>query len=167
MESGLYLKQILYKMHHALECQNNCVPHTFKPGKDETASDDDGKINDEGTDLTKKSIKTMKKYQAPNFIAKHMNPYQRAMLPVALWKKSSGQHLSSLDKSLLQKFVKFKGSSSVQLPPPSPGVGPIATKYKLQRKFGRGFTKNPKGQLNGATSRNDEQMKKKNGNSDG
>ena len=149
VESGLYLKQILYKMHHALECQNNCVPHTFKPGKDETVSDDDGKINDEGTDLTKKSLKTVKKYQVPHFIAKHMNPYQRAMLPVALWKKSYGQRLSSLDKSLLQKFVKFKGSSSVQLPHPSPGIGPIATKYKLQRKFGRGFTKNPKGQWNG------------------
>ena len=123
------------------------IIHKISNAGEDGTTNDDGKINDEGTDLTKKSLNTIKTFQVPNLIAKHLNPFERAMLPVALWKKSSGQRLLPLDKMLLQKYEKFKGPSVVQFPP-SPGVGPIAEKYKLQMKFGGGFTKNPKGQWN-------------------
>ena len=48
---------------------------------------------------------------------------------------------------LLDKYERYKKDGSLDGAGASPGVGPIAEKYKLRLQFGNAFTKNPKGQF--------------------
>lgn len=48
---------------------------------------------------------------------------------------------------LLDKYERYKKDGSLDRDVASPGIGPIAEKYKLRLQFGNAFTKNPKGQF--------------------
>lgn len=88
-----------------------------------------------------------KRIRIPKYINKHLTPFEQKSLPIALWKNSTSQFLSPLDRMLLVRYRKLLTILGRTRRPVTPGFGPAAKRFKLERIFGRAFAKNPQGQF--------------------